>query len=200
MEKTSQIRMSVAEERGCLAREVIRKFRAGTLTEDEEIEALFTLLRAPIVVHLRIKFDNSREEIEDVFQLFMMRFVEKQALYDLERPLFPYLRTMADRVAIDYFRTNSLHRKLRRVNSDPGEDQSIQSDGGSHVRHIEQAILMEETLKRELSPQDREIFTLKYLEGLTFDQIAESLSLPASTVNERIRTAKARLARRKECR
>lgn len=48
----------------------------------------------------------------------------------------------------------------------------------------------------ELPPEEREVLTLRYFDGLSYEEIAARLSLSFSQVDHRIRNARARLARR----
>ena len=49
-----------------------------------------------------------------------------------------------------------------------------------------------------LSPQDREILTLKHLDGLTYKQLADRLEVPIGTVMSRLYDARRRMREKLE--
>ena len=56
----------------------------------------------------------------------------------------------------------------------------------------EETIALERAL-RSLDREDREIVTLKYLDGLSYDELAERLQIPKGTVMSRLFHARRRL-------
>jgi RNA polymerase sigma-70 factor, ECF subfamily len=65
------------------------------------------------------------------------------------------------------------------------------------TRHMsyENVLLLEQGL-RELDPEDREIITLKHLDGLSYEELSERLGIPAGTVMSRLFHARSRLRER----
>ena len=55
-----------------------------------------------------------------------------------------------------------------------------------------------ETALATLSPQDREILTLKHLDGLTYKDLAQRLGIPTGTVMSRLYDARRRLRQKLE--
>ena len=57
---------------------------------------------------------------------------------------------------------------------------------------IEETIALDLAL-RQLSPEDREIVTLRHLDGLSYQELAERLDIPSGTVMSRLFYARRRL-------
>jgi RNA polymerase sigma-70 factor, ECF subfamily len=56
----------------------------------------------------------------------------------------------------------------------------------------ENVLLLERGL-RQLDPEDREIITLKHLDGLSYEELSERLGIPAGTIMSRLFHARSRL-------
>jgi RNA polymerase sigma-70 factor (ECF subfamily) len=59
----------------------------------------------------------------------------------------------------------------------------------------EEMMLLERALL-ELSPQERELLTLKHLDGLSYEELAERLDVPQGTVMSRLYHARKNLRHR----
>ncbi|MBC8288989.1 MAG: sigma-70 family RNA polymerase sigma factor, partial [Planctomycetes bacterium] len=64
--------------------------------------------------------------------------------------------------------------------------QLVTAPDESTAREVEDAL-------RALGPNDREIITLRHLDGLKYDELAERLEIPAGTVMSRLFHARRRL-------
>jgi RNA polymerase sigma-70 factor (ECF subfamily) len=65
----------------------------------------------------------------------------------------------------------------------------------SETMPYEDLLLLDRALQ-ELDPEDREIITLKHLDGLSYEELSERLSIPEGTVMSRLFHARGRLRER----
>jgi RNA polymerase sigma-70 factor (ECF subfamily) len=110
---------------------------------------------------------------------------------DESRELGPWLATIARRVAIDLYRSET-HRSADPLDSVAEADPALVSRPRSaeaiyDVWEVRRAV-------GELPPEEREIVRLQHFEGLSQTQIAERLKLSVGTVKSRSFRAHKRLA------
>lgn len=118
---------------------------------------------------------------EDAFDLSQESFLKAyQSLQRLDDPgrFGPWLFRIAHNEAI------SLHRKRR-----PEAEfiEHVPSHAGVRMAPVEVSLAVEAALGR-LSPDQREAVLLKVYQGFKFDEIAEILDCPASTIKSRVYT------------
>ncbi|MBK8236104.1 MAG: sigma-70 family RNA polymerase sigma factor [Deltaproteobacteria bacterium] len=100
----------------------------------------------------------------------------------------PWLYAIARRIASNYRRSG--HRRGRRH-----EALRQQADAGDRATLQLEALHTLETFSRELSDVERELFVLSEVDGMSGGEIASTLSMPASTVYDRVRALRARFQR-----
>lgn len=161
------------------------------------------------------RFLNQRDLIEDVFQETFLQLFSSRESFDTQRPLRPWLFTIAANKAKDAL------RKQQRTSAVPigtisnGEQASF-DDVLNSLTSIETRPY--ETLERgelaervrqvvaNMPESAREILILAYFNRFSYKQMAQILSIPIGTVKSRLHTAvnrfakeyKAALASRKE--
>lgn len=128
-----------------------------------------------------LKFTKSAPDAEEVVQQAFIRLWEFRHNIDPNRPLNPYVYRVARNCAFDYLkeaaRTARLKEDLRSVLSSAHYQDGPTAD--EYVQIAQQAI---ETL-----PEKRQIiFRMSYDEGMTHQQIAESLQLSVHTVKSQL--------------
>lgn len=100
----------------------------------------------------------------------------------------PWLYAIARRIASNYRRSG--HRRVRRH-----EALRQQADAGDRATLQLEALHTLEVFSSELSDVERELFVLSELEGMSGGEIANTLSMPASTVYDRVRALRVRFQR-----
>jgi RNA polymerase sigma-70 factor (ECF subfamily) len=141
---------------------------------------------------------SARIDASDVVQEALTVATQKLADYERERPLpfYPWLhRLTAERLAV-------VHRKHRRGSRSVGREQHAPAwrDDSAHllVDHLVASdttpghdLLREERRQRVhealecLTPPDREVLVMRYLEGLSFPEIAAILEIGESAAKMR---------------
>jgi RNA polymerase sigma-70 factor, ECF subfamily len=135
---------------------------------------------------------------EDLFQETWLKVITRIHGYDERRPFEPWLFSVARHLAIDHLRRESPESldepseggetRISRLSADePGSLQLLLE----RERHG----LLERKLE-ELPAVYREALSLRFEEEMTFEEMAEVLSAPLSTVKSRVQRALSTLRRR----
>jgi RNA polymerase sigma-70 factor (ECF subfamily) len=149
------------------------------------------------------KFLNRHDLVEDVFQETFLQLFSSRESFDKNRPLRPWLFTIAANKAKDAL------RKWRRTSAVPIgsmtdlEDLSfddmldtITSDPTMPYQELEknEAALRVRQIMVGMPDNLREILLLTYFQRFSYKQMAEILSIPIGTVKSRLHTAVGRFA------
>ncbi len=129
------------------------------------------------IVQLLKDEETAKELLQEVFfKIWLQR--EK---IDLSKSFRSFLFTIAANLVYDHFRKLSKDRKYA---------QSVLQTAVDYYTHTEEGINSKESLKLiqqaidRLPPQRRQIFMLCKIDGKTYDQVAELLSISPSTVRD----------------
>lgn len=161
-----------------------RRFKTGDLDALGEVYSAYT---GPVHTVVR-GILGAGGQAHDAVQETFMRAWRGAASFDAERPMGPWLFTIARRTSIEV-----IQRETRPTRSDHDEltdDVSIDLPG------------MEEAWERweirvalERLPEDeRTVLLLSHFQGLTHPEIAERLAIPTGTVRSRSHRAHRRLS------
>ena len=144
------------------------------------------------------KFLNRHDLVEDVFQETFLQLFSSRESFDKNRPLRPWLFTIAANKAKDAL------RKWRRTSAVPigsmmdSEDVSfddmlntITSDPTMPYQELEknETALRVRQIIAGMPDNLREILLLAYFQRFSYKQMAEILSIPIGTVKSRLHTA-----------
>ena len=130
---------------------------------------------------------GNREDARDAVQEAFLDAYRGLAPFEPTRPFYPWLY-----VLLRHRCYKLLARRKRR------DAQPLPTDPLLAVPTRERApevAALEEALF-QLSTEDRELITLKHLDGLTYEQLAERLAIPPGTVMSRLYHARRRLRER----
>jgi len=135
---------------------------------------------------------------EDLFQETWLKVITRIHRYDERRPFEPWLFSVARNLAIDHLRKAS--PESLDEPSESGETRIARlgaDEPGSLERLLEQERrgLLERKLEA-LPALYREALSLRFEEEMTFEEIAEVLSAPVSTVKSRVQRALSTLRKR----
>jgi RNA polymerase sigma-70 factor (ECF subfamily) len=148
-------------------------------------------------------FLNRQDLVEDVFQETFLQLFTSRESFDPDRPLRPWLFTIAANKAKDAL------RKSQRTSAIPigtiSESQEMSFDDVLNTLSSDNTMPYEELEKGEVSsrvaeiianmPENlREILILAYFNKFSYKQMAKILSIPIGTVKSRLHTAVARFA------
>jgi RNA polymerase sigma-70 factor (ECF subfamily) len=138
------------------------------------------------VYNYLLRLTSNREDALDLAQdVFLKAYQNLRKLEDPGR-FGPWLYRIAHNEAYSMFR-----RRRPETDVDELEPEGVGGGitvGGSSVFPIELSLAVSAALTR-LSPEQREAVVLKVYQGFKFDEMAEILSCPVSTVKSRLYTA-----------
>jgi len=180
--------------------ELLARFAAGQEAAFREIvsrykDSLYAFLR---------HFLNQQDLIEDVFQETFLQLFTSRESFDTERPLRPWLFTIAANKAKDTLRKQqrtattaigaiadaqemSFDDVLNTLTSDTTMPYEELEEGETALRVRQIIANMPENL--------REILILAYFNRFSYKQMAQILSIPIGTVKSRLHTAVGRFAK-----
>jgi RNA polymerase sigma-70 factor (ECF subfamily) len=148
----------------------------------------------------RIAYGLTRNpsDADDLAQETFVRAYRAIGRFRVGEPLYPWLSKIAVNQAYSLFR-----RRRRRPETplEPlleagrqwaaGEDPAKETARREYHRHLDAALA-------ELSEEHQAVLVLRVVEGMSYDQIAETLAVPVGTVMSRLSRARAELKSRLE--
>ena len=139
--------------------------------------------------HCRVAFAFARcllrddTAAEDAVQAAFIRVVRRRHRYDPSRPFTPWFRRILRNICLDAARREARHvRRLAEFAEAAVVDARPTSDHGEWL-----------TLLGALAPEDRELLALRFVQGLSFSEIADSLACSVEAAKKRGQRALARL-------
>lgn len=139
------------------------------------------------VYHLARGITANHHIAEEVSQETFIRFWKslRAGRFDQAQEVYPYLRTICINLCRDYF--GAQKRKMEHLNEiELAAEPDCPSRAGEDVPQVMQAI-------ESLSAEQREILTLRVVEGLSYEEISRHINCPVGTVMSRLFRARMEL-------
>ncbi len=161
---------------------------------DERAFAVLIDLYTPVLFRIVRRMLPDTMEAESVVQDAFWRFWQALPRYDAQRPLLPYLATIASNLARDTLRRD---RRLEDINV----EDVLDGQASEPEADLDQVAEDETTLRRLAEKVEalpfayRSVIALRYEAGMSYEEIASALSLPLNTVRTHLRRAKDALRR-----
>ena len=130
-----------------------------------------------------LKYESWAEEV--VQQVFTRLWTRRELLRTVDSPS-GYLYRMATNLSLDYLRKQNREVKMLFLLERQAEQQQTTEAGSLNWGKVQ---LLLDSAIQTLTPQRKLIYRLKYNDNLTYDQIAEKLSLSRNTVRNHISNA-----------
>ena len=125
---------------------------------------------------------GSREDALDAAQEAFIDAFRALKQFDNSRPFYPWFYVLL---------RNRCFKMAARKRETESIDENVIVSAGSAAQS-EDSLALERAL-RSLDMEDREIITLKYLDGLSYIELAERLQIPKGTVMSRLFHARRKL-------
>jgi RNA polymerase sigma-70 factor (ECF subfamily) len=180
--------------------ELLDRYAAG---DEGAFREIVNRYKNSLYVFLK-QFLNRQDLVEDTFQETFLQLFTSRESFDPNRPLRPWLFTIAANKAKDAL------RKAQRISAIPigtiSESQEMSFDDVLNAFTSDNTMPYEDLEKGEVSsrvaeviknmPENlREILILAYYNKFSYKQMAQILSIPIGTVKSRLHTAVARFAK-----
>ena len=156
-------------------RDLVLRARKGQV---ESYNALVSRWETRIYNYL-YRFTANAEDAMDVSQDTFLKAFQNLARLDDAGRFGPWLYRIAHNEAISHLRRRKPESELT--------DRAVGGSQGGRMAPVEVTLAVESALSR-LSEEQREAVILKVYEGFKFDEIAEILECPASTIKSRVYT------------
>jgi RNA polymerase sigma-70 factor (ECF subfamily) len=167
---------------------LIQKAQRG---DREAFTAIMKLYRERIV-RMAYHMIGDHEEAQDLCQETFVKAYRALGRFDAGRPFSPWLYRIAHNVTLDHLR----RRKARPVISDP-ESEFLLEDNPDHAAENPQQSLLMQEMRREvveaiqsLPDNYRSVIVFRYLDDLSYGEIAETLNLTEANVMMRMSRAR----------
>jgi RNA polymerase sigma-70 factor, ECF subfamily len=136
--------------------------------------------------YIHYSFLNDHDLSQDAVQTAMIHIWESKFIYDPGKNFTSWIFTIAKNISIDILRSNNrgLKRFLRFKNSNDFDDYLpiVSNDNlAMEIENKDRKTFFTGAI-RELGPKYREILTLRYIEGLNFNEIAEKTGRKKNTL------------------
>lgn len=160
--------------------ELIQECRTGHL---DAFRLLVERYQVEAFAHALSLMGNREDALESVQDALVSawRAIDR---FDVSRPFYPWLYVILRNRCYRNLESRSRRGEVDSVDFDLC--QLVTAPDESTAREVEDAL-------RALGPNDREIITLRHLDGLKYDELAERLEIPAGTVMSRLFHARRRL-------
>lgn len=174
--------------------ELLQRYRQG---DEQAFREIVSRYKNSLYAFLR-RFVNHEDVVEDVFQETFLQLYISQDSFDANRPLRPWLFTIAANKAKD---------TLRKMQRQASKGMGAIADAGdfsvdevvniltSYETTPDDEVSAEETAQRvrrviaEMPDNLRGILVLAYFEQFSYKHMAQILSIPIGTVKSRLHTA-----------
>ena len=154
--------------------------------EESAFAALVRRYEQPLYAYAR-RLLGQTADAEDVFQETFLRVFQHLDLYDTARPFRPWLYQIATNLCRDRLRYR-MRRPTLSLDASPVDTADARATPRARATARERAARLETALAA-LSPKHREVFLLARYEGLSYEEVAETLDIPVGTVKSRMNTA-----------
>ncbi len=159
--------------------------------DDPDAYALLVQRYQRGVVNLMYRLVGEWQTALDLAQEVFLRVYQTLDAYDDSRPFKPWLYRIATHRAYDYLRHQARRtRVITTVEASPdfsGDERHTNPQNAVIQGEIRQAV---EDIVSSLPVRYRTVIVLRYLEDMSYREIAEALNIPLGTVKTRIHRAR----------
>jgi RNA polymerase sigma-70 factor, ECF subfamily len=135
------------------------------------------------VFRAALRVTGNPADAEDVLQTVFLRVLSRSEQHEAARRPTAYFRRAAVNAAVDLLRRRATHAETAYDDAGPGAS-------------VESPLLLKERLRRAIGTLQRDdatLFLLRYVEGLSIEELAELFQLQKNTVTVRLHRIRLRL-------
>ncbi len=181
------------------------------MTREEELRTVESVLGGDVnafetlvlsyeknVYNLALRMVMNSEDASDMAQEALIRAYNSLASFRGESKFSVWLYRIVSNVCLDFLRSRSRHPTVSlSVENDEGEETELDiPDESQSPEALLERRLTRDSVRRgldALSEEYRQILLLREIQGLSYDEIAETLSMELGTVKSRIFRARKKL-------
>ena len=169
-----------------ISEEILAKASAGDL---ESFAALYKTT-AGLVYNVALRIVNNREDAQEVTQEVFLIIYHKLKSFRFESSFKTWVYRITANYAINFAKRESKNKTVEYDDNLMTEtnDNDIQSE----IDQEHKKKMIEELLSA-INPEQRACVILRNLEGLSYQQIAETLQIKVNTVRSRLKRAREKL-------
>ncbi len=185
--------------------------RGDRMTREEEFRTVESVLGGDVnafetlvlsyeknVYNLALRMVKNPEDAADMAQEAFIRAYNSLASFRGESKFSVWLYRIVSNVCLDFLRSRSRHPTVSlSVENDEGEETELDiPDESQSPEALLERRLTRDSVRRgldALSEEYRQILLLREIQGLSYDEIAETLSMELGTVKSRIFRARKKL-------
>ena len=172
-------RLLMVAERARSESEIISAVRAGDKQAYREIVEKY-MQRA---YYIALGFVRDPDTAMDISQMAFIKAYKNLRRFDLVRPFFPWFYRILRNLSLDHI------KHVNRMQEVPLEDVQIIGDERED-RDLKEALWK---AIEQLPTEQREVIVLRYFEGLSYKEIAETVGKPIGTVMSSLHYSKRKL-------
>jgi RNA polymerase sigma-70 factor (ECF subfamily) len=148
---------------------------------------------APLLGYLYRLVGGDQQLAEDLVQETLLRML-RQHTYRCDRPFKPWLYTIATNLARDYFKSAAVRQRWRSDTEEEAWPSLEEHEPGPEERVLaaEQGCEVRAALA-QLGEEYRTVLVLRFYQGFSLQEIAETLHIPLGTVKSRLSVGTYRL-------
>jgi len=146
------------------------------------------------VVGVAMAVVHNQDDAVELAQETFVRAFENLSKFESRSSFSTWLYRIAANLAIDFWRREGRHVVLHGEDAD-NELKRMPSPQGDSYKSAARSELSERIKQalEELTPEHRAVILLREVEGLSYDEISETLQCPRGTVMSRLHYARGRL-------
>jgi len=146
------------------------------------------------VVGVALAISHNQDDAIELAQGTFVRAFENLSKFESRSSFSTWLYRIAHNLTIDFRRREGRHVVLRGEDAETEIDRlpSQQGDSYGTLRRNELSARIRKALD-QLTPEHRAVVLLREVEGLSYDEISDSLQIPRGTVMSRLHYARSRL-------
>lgn len=150
------------------------------------------------VYNLALRMTGNAEDAADMAQEAFIKAYNSLASYRGDSRFSVWLYRIVSNVCLDFLRARKRRQTVSlSVVDDEGEETELMiSDESASPEKLMERSMTRDAVRRglqELTPEYRQILILRELQGMSYDEIAETLGLESGTVKSRIFRARKKL-------
>ncbi len=165
--------------------------QAARQGSDEAFALLVEKYQRP-VYNLCYRMLGDANEAEDASQECFWRAYQSLKKYDLQRPFATWLLSISAHFCIDQLRKRRIVVLPMEILPEEAAPDYSPGPEASFSQHEERAAV--QALLSDLNPQDRAVIIMRFWYDLSYEEIAEALSLSVSAVKSRLHRSRIELA------